>query len=331
MLGTGPLTIGPYGCYLTSMTMVANHGGANIDVPTLNQVFIDNGRFVQGDLLTDQSLNGLFNATYIESLWYTNRPADLNVMKDTYEDEYIFEIWINGNPNTTHFVRWVSGHAKANLQIANPWDGRIEYFKDVYGDPVVNIVKIVHYTVPNPTVAHTPEPQAIPEPTVTEQVSAPEPVAPEVVPVIQNTEVVQPTGQPSGEIPVTVIQSLPEYQETYTESVCELVLREDSAAIDMSGEHAPHAFTTGTTLKLAGYFTEAGRKYWRGATSAEQGLWYGIPDDAFRQADPDESTFLRDEKEAAELAKEALHASAIYRLAAGAVQYFLKLLRGLRA
>lgn len=332
LLGNGPLLIGPYGCYLTSMTMVANHGGANIDVPTLNEVFKQNGRFVDGDLLTDQSLNGLFGCEYVETLWYNNGPADLNVMKDTYEDEYIIELFINGNPNFTHFVRWVSGHSKATLQIANPWDGRIEYFKDVYGDPIVNIQKMVHYRVPNPTVPHQPEVQAIQEPTpVIEQpvvptVEAPT-VEPEPVPVIQNTEVAQDF-YTNGEVPVTVVAPLPEYEATYVPDPRDITLIQDSGAIDLAGQGGPKALSTNQTFKVAGYLEFNGAKYWRGQTSADNNQWYAVPNNAIDAKDTTPSTVIRAEQETSKLAVEALHASAIYKLGQGLVSFLVKLFSG---
>jgi hypothetical protein len=159
-LGYGPATIAEAGCLLTTFAQVLRHYGYSVSPLTLNQTLKDAGRWVQGDLLADGAISGLFDGVALVTKWdFTNRPADLSVLTNNATDEYVIEIDFDHNPNDgiqTHFVRFVSWDGQ-KLIIDDPEYGSEENFADHYGnDLATTILKIVKYTGPAASVAEPP-------------------------------------------------------------------------------------------------------------------------------------------------------------------------------
>ena len=176
-------TIGGYGCYISSMAMVGSHFGHGETPADLDNIFTDRNLYVGGCLCVDNMLQSVFpEINYIETFDFSNSPANLNVLRNSYEDEYIIEVDFDHNPNTgiqTHFVRFVSWDG-TNLIIDDPWYGTEDNFATHYGtDLTTTIQKIVHYRGPSPVAEPAPVPEPVaptPEPVV--PAPAPEPVSP---------------------------------------------------------------------------------------------------------------------------------------------------------
>lgn len=166
-------TIGGYGCYISSMAMVGSHFGHGETPADLDNIFTDRNLYVDGCLCVDNMLQSVFpEINYIETFDFSSRPADLSVLRNSYEDEYIIEVDFDHNSNDgiqTHFVRFVSWDGQT-LIIDDPWFGTEDNFATNYGtDFGTTIQKIVHYRGPSPVAAPAPEPAPAP---------APEPVVP---------------------------------------------------------------------------------------------------------------------------------------------------------
>lgn len=196
----------------------------------------------------------------------------------------------------TNLVDWVNAYRTGHGAIAVPqvgydWPSLQPGFEPSTPTPVAVAPDVV---VPGVGSVETPEPA--PEPT-------PEPTHPEVT----------GNGQPSGDIPVTVIQpdgtpvvaqpDQPEWETSYVPKEQDLTLETNAIAVDMeTGDHKE--FDKGTKMALAGKFTSNGVSYYRGRTSAEQGKWFGIPVQSFSVlSDTDEGGFLQLEVEAARAIK----------------------------
>lgn len=161
-LGYGPATIGESGCLLTAFAQMLLHYGNQINPATLNQTLKDSGRWVNGDLLADGAVSGLFAGVTFVTKWdFTSRPADLSVLTNNETDEYIIEVDFDHNPNDgiqTHFVRFVS-YENGLLTIDDPEYGTEDNFTLHYGnDLATTILKITKYTGP---AAATVEPPAV--------------------------------------------------------------------------------------------------------------------------------------------------------------------------
>lgn len=153
-LGYGPATIGESGCLLTADAQVLLHYGFSTNPALLNGILKANGRWVSGDLLGDAAISLLPNFPGVQFVtkWdFTNRAADLSVLTNTQQDEYIIEIDFDHNPNDgiqTHFVRFVS-YLNGVLVIDDPEYGTEDNFTTHYGtDLATTILKIVKYTGP---------------------------------------------------------------------------------------------------------------------------------------------------------------------------------------
>lgn len=189
-LGHGPATIGQSGCYLTAFTNIDNigldhQGVTDVSVEDVNAWFINNGKFVDGDELTDEALNGKDGCTYVGTQGFSGVPANLNWFSDDPNTQDALEIWINGNPARTHFVLYYSGHEASNFRIVDSWDGQVKLLSSAYGDPATIIQKGVRYSIPAvPAPTETPVVETPPVETTPPVVSAPE-----LVPVPQDPPV----------------------------------------------------------------------------------------------------------------------------------------------
>jgi Papain-like cysteine protease AvrRpt2 len=153
-LGTAPgVTIGGYGCYLTSFAMIAGYYGHQVTPPQLNQVFVQKQDFVNQDLLRDDDLSQAFaDCAYLGSRDYGAVPADLAYLQQALsapERSVALELDFDHNPADgiqTHFVVALDCDG-TNVTIADPWYGTVDAFATHYGnDPATTIQKMVIYS-----------------------------------------------------------------------------------------------------------------------------------------------------------------------------------------
>jgi len=158
VLGTGnnTITIGTSGCYLTAFAMIANYYGHQINPLQLNQLFITNNLYVEGNELTDKALQSLYaNCIYQQSIDYSTTPASLSILETYLSDPTMSVILeVNANPEgpsstlETHFVVAVACDGK-NVTIADPWTGQLNSGTP-YGDWPTTIQKFVIYKGTHP-------------------------------------------------------------------------------------------------------------------------------------------------------------------------------------
>jgi len=92
----------------------------------------------------------------------------------------------------------------------------------------------------------------------------------------------EPTGQPSGVIPVTVVPPTPEWEESWiAQPEVRSITREGAVAIDTTGKVLTQ-IAVGTEINIGGYFTINGTEYARTVWATDNGKWNGI-DTAYLQ------------------------------------------------
>jgi hypothetical protein len=282
-LGEGGATIGADGCYLTGYTNVANislnhQGDAEIDVWTMNQILIGDGRFVDSDLLTDRALDGLLGCSYVGTENFpVGPPTDLNWFSDDPNVQDLMEIFIHNNPNETHFVLFYSGHTDADFMVVDSEDGVVKNL-DVYGTPSQIIQKGIRYSipaVPSPDVAPVAPPvpvPAAPEPSPASVDSAPSPADDPSSPA----PVLSPA--PSDESPAVSPQPSPAPVppvETQTPSDQPSVTTEDSTPTSLESQVHTELVRIGS---MASKLTS--RKFWIAVVAAVGFALHGDTTDA---------------------------------------------------
>lgn len=179
-LGTTPgATISAYGCLLTCFAMKACYYGHDFTPLQLDSQFVSEGIFIQGDMLPDNALRQVLpEAVYRQSFNFQNVPADLSLLKQLSEDDYItvtLEVDFDHDPTDgiqTHFVE-LHSYDGQSLKIYDPWYGSDDDFTTHYGpNPAQTILKFVVYkgtpVLPLPEVEVMPTPpSAKPAPTTT--------------------------------------------------------------------------------------------------------------------------------------------------------------------
>lgn len=168
-LGDGTADLGNDGCLDSSFADAAAYFGKDTDPLRLDQAFQSAGIFVQGDLLTDDALQKLYpDIIYQGSDHYESIPADLGKLQSYLNDPSLFVIiCIDMGNGNVHFAAVVDTDGQAKVTIANPWNGLVQDFSTLYGDPKKNILKLIVYKGTPPTasqpdclVPNTPEWQA---------------------------------------------------------------------------------------------------------------------------------------------------------------------------
>ncbi len=180
-------TIGQFGCYVSVLAEIARHFHKIVDPETLDDYFTRNGLYIDGNLCYPGILSKAYSdIPYIERWDFYDVPARLDMLVNSFEDEYAIEVDFDHNPSNgtqTHFLRFVS-YNNGILIVGDPWYGDEIVFTDRYGDPATTIQQIVHYRGPLPTPAPQPDPAPTPPaPEAPAPVNAPEPAPlPEPVP-----------------------------------------------------------------------------------------------------------------------------------------------------
>jgi len=172
-LGTADgITLGQYGCYVTSMAMLACYYGHPITPAALDDRYTAEAIYVNGDMMPDDALHHAFPDLELVAVHdYSNAPADLNTLRSIAADPALMAVIgldFDHNPSDgvqTHFLDLVTCDGSSDgsgLLVADPWYGGIAPFARNYGaDPVSTIQKVVVYRGPAPA-APSPPPASSP-------------------------------------------------------------------------------------------------------------------------------------------------------------------------
>lgn len=140
-LGTGPYTIAEAGCFLTAFCNLLARFGSPIDPPSLNNYFIQHGKY--GDVDGDHTLDDLAYGTVttydgqITTVGINNSAGgvwpDSNdaIVKFHYQSKSK-PLLANGKPNMINHFCLVADHTARTIM--DSWDGTIK--KSPYGNPV---------------------------------------------------------------------------------------------------------------------------------------------------------------------------------------------------
>lgn len=131
-LGNSNLTIGGYGCYLTSLCMFLRFKGFTYSVPELNEKLKKVGGFAR-DLINPMGvLNLLGNRWKYERKDWELVKANVDVIRELIDANYPVIAKVDFNPNTKniegHFVL-INGYELKDGKIVelvciDPWNGR---------------------------------------------------------------------------------------------------------------------------------------------------------------------------------------------------------------
>jgi N-acetyl-anhydromuramyl-L-alanine amidase AmpD len=164
-LGTADgITLGQYGCYVTSMAMLACYYGHPITPAALDDLYTARQIYVNGDMMPDDALHRAFPDLELVAVHdYSNVPADLGVLRSIAADPALMAIVgldFDHNPSDgiqTHFSPLADCDG-AHVQLADTWYGGVIADMTVnYGpDPASTIQKVVVYRGPAPAAPSTP-------------------------------------------------------------------------------------------------------------------------------------------------------------------------------
>lgn len=131
-LGNSRLTIGNYGCYLTSLLMFLHYKGFMYSILGLNTFLKRNNGFNRADINPTGVLALLGRQWKFERKDWENIPANIGVIQELIDSDYPVIAKVDFNPNTKniegHFVL-IIGYILTNgkitdLWINDPWDGK---------------------------------------------------------------------------------------------------------------------------------------------------------------------------------------------------------------
>lgn len=164
-LGTADgITLGQYGCYVTSMAMLACYYGHTITPAALDDLYTARGIYVDGDMMPDDAVHRAFpDLTLVAVHDYSNGPADLGLLRSIAADPTLMAVIgldFDHNPSDgvqTHFSP-LAGCDGVHVQLADTWYGGIIADMTVnYGsDPATTIQKVVVYRGPAPATPTAP-------------------------------------------------------------------------------------------------------------------------------------------------------------------------------
>lgn len=143
-------TIGDYGCYVTSMAMVASYFGNSVTPSELDDIFTNNKWYSDGNMMVDNNLHKAYSdIIYKSSLDFSSVPADLSKLQQLNSDVNTLVILeVDFNPSQigvqTHFVVCVDCDG-IKVTIADPWTGTICDITK-YGKAKTTIQKFVIYS-----------------------------------------------------------------------------------------------------------------------------------------------------------------------------------------
>jgi len=164
-LGTANgITLGQYGCYVTSMAMLACYYGHPITPAALDDLYTARAIYVDGDMMPDDALHHAFpNLELVAVHDYSNGPADLGLLRQIAADPALMAVIgldFDHNPSDgvqTHFSPLASSDG-VHVALADTWYGGVIADMTVnYGpDPATTIQKVVVYKGPAPASTSAP-------------------------------------------------------------------------------------------------------------------------------------------------------------------------------
>lgn len=278
-------TLGSYGCLVSSLAMVSSALGQLLNPAQVDDLFTNNRGYANGNLVIWNAVPRLLpqlsplGVDYCEST-----AAPIAKIKGHLDAGGLALLRVNFN-GVAGKMHWVvaDGYNGDNIIKADPWYGDETDFtsrnaagRPRYGtgDASRDILE-VHYFgdafVPSAPIA---PPATVP---VTK---LPDVIPPEIV-AVPTPDL--PNGQVTAEVPVTVIPTVPSYQDTYTvQPGSKVVLRAGYVPLDAEkGLPFVYPVAIDYVMKIAGYFTYEGREYARSELSTLVGAWRGLSVDAF--------------------------------------------------
>jgi len=150
-LGTSNSTIGGYGCLMTDATMVARYYGHDVNPAQMNQLLIDNGGYVNGNLFVFGALTDIFPDVVIDWNNFINcidTPAPLGTIDAMLLAGYPVIVQVDFNPSDADIDQhWVTivGKQGGSYIINDPIDGARVKFEERYGDPSRYIFRLAGY------------------------------------------------------------------------------------------------------------------------------------------------------------------------------------------
>jgi len=151
------ITLGAYGCYVTSLAMVAGSYGHHITPAALDDVLTNRNVYANGDMMPDDALARVYPDLRLERVYeWSGVPADLGVLARLARDPalaVVLGLDFDADPTDgiqTHFVTMQTCDGRA-VWIDDPWYGNGRHpdnFSVHYGDPRITIQKAVVYRGP---------------------------------------------------------------------------------------------------------------------------------------------------------------------------------------
>ena len=151
LLGTSKSNIGGYGCLMVNAAMVARYYGHDVNPAQMNQLLIDNGGYVNGNLFVFGALTDIFPDVVIDWNNFINcidTPAPLGTIDAMLLAGYPVIVMVDFNPSDADIDQhWVTivGKQNGSYIINDPIDGARVTFESRYGDPARYIFRIVVY------------------------------------------------------------------------------------------------------------------------------------------------------------------------------------------
>lgn len=150
-LGTSSITLGAAGCYVTSFSVLAAYYGHKITPFEMNRLLVERKLFVSQNLISNpDDLEDIFPDIKFTMSYYfnnsTGRPADLAILRDILSDpNKTVIVCINIHDKSLHFTPVIDCDGE-RVTIMNVWNGQVEDFTKLYGDPKKNIIRFIVYT-----------------------------------------------------------------------------------------------------------------------------------------------------------------------------------------
>ncbi len=144
-LGTSQVSVGGYGCALTAAAMLLQDYGVNTNPGALNQWLIQNGGYLDQDLLVWGAVAQAAQAQGVQLSYQGWQNYSATAVQDSLAqgNPVIAQVTLDGN---MHFVLITGESSDGTLWINDPWYGDHTTFQSRYGDPATGIQSIRLYS-----------------------------------------------------------------------------------------------------------------------------------------------------------------------------------------
>lgn len=148
-LGTSNVTIGGYGCLISSVSSVLTYWGKDINPAQLNDGLNKVGGYQDGNLLKFNAIEKLYPDIKMDWNNYLKSGITKERIDAILATNHPVIVQVDYNPATTvmdqHWVVIIGKSAKG-YTIMDPITGKCEEFSERYGDPKDHIYRVVTYT-----------------------------------------------------------------------------------------------------------------------------------------------------------------------------------------